>query len=95
MASEPKTYQDQLYIDNTLRLREILQTMPEFAKDYFRAVEPTTSPKTRISYAYDIRVFFQFLLDENPAFKNYSMKDFTLSDLDRLKIGRASCRERV
>ena len=84
MASEPKTYQDQLYIDNTLRLREILQTMPEFAKDYFRAVEPTTSPKTRISYAYDIRVFFQFLLDENPAFKNYSMKDFTLSDLDRL-----------
>ena len=63
-----KSYHEQTYIDNTLRLREILKTLPSFAKDYFRAIEPTTSTRTRISYAYDIRVFFQFLLNENPAF---------------------------
>ena len=38
-----KTYHEQTYIDNTLRLREILKTLPPFAKDYFRAIEPTTS----------------------------------------------------
>ena len=58
-----KTYHEQLYIDDTLRLREILKTLPPFAKDYFRAVEPQTSARTRISYAYDIRVFFHFLID--------------------------------
>lgn len=85
MPSEPKTYQEELYIDNTIRLRGILNTMPDFVKDYFRSIESTTSPKTRISYAYDIRVFFQFLLDENPFFKHYSMKDFKTQDLERLE----------
>lgn len=48
-------------------------------------MDPLTTTKTRISYAYDIRIFFQFLLDENPAFKDYSMKDFTVDVLDQLK----------
>ena len=85
MASNTtNTYQKQVYIDNTIKLRGVLNTLPDFAKDYFRSIEPTSSPKTRISYAYDIRVFFQFLLDENPVFKNYSMKDFRVTDLERL-----------
>lgn len=82
--AEPKTYHEQSYIDNTIKLREVLNTMPSFTKDYFRAIEPTTSARTRISYAYDIRVFFQFLLNENPAFKNYKMTDFRISDLENL-----------
>lgn len=84
MANSNDTYQKQVYIDNTLKLRNVLSTMPEFAKDYFRSIEQTSSPRTRISYAYDIRVFFQFLLDMNPTFKNYSMKDIRLSDLEML-----------
>ena len=60
------SYHEQVNIDNILRLREVLKTLPPFAKDYFRAIEPTTSTRTRISYAYDIRIFFQFLLSENP-----------------------------
>ena len=80
-----KTYHEQTYIDNTLRLREILKTLPAFAKDYFRAVEPTTSAKTRISYAYDIRVFFHFLMECNPVYKNYKIEDFKVSDLERLE----------
>ena len=51
-TSNRKTYHEQTYIDNTLRLREILKTLPPFAKDYFRAVEPTTSARTRISYVF-------------------------------------------
>ena len=80
-----KSYHEQTYIDNTLRLREILKTLPSFAKDYFRAIEPTTSAKTRISYAYDIRVFFRFLMENNPLYKNYSVDQFETSDLERLE----------
>jgi site-specific recombinase XerD len=84
--SETKvTYREQTDIQNTLRLREVLKTLPPFCKDYFRAIDATTTTKTRISYAYDIRIFFQFLLDENPAFKDYSMTDFTVDVLDQIK----------
>lgn len=79
------TYHQETDMQNTLKLREILKTLPEFCKDYFRAIEPTTSTKTRISYAYDIRIFFQFLIDENPAFKGYKMSDFKVEVLDELQ----------
>ena len=81
-TSNRKTYHEQTYIDNTLRLREILKTLPPFAKDYFRAVEPTTSARTRISYAYDIRVFFHFLMENNPVYKNYTIEQFEVHDLE-------------
>ena len=79
------TYHEQTDISNVLKLREVLKTLPPFCRDYFRAMDPVTTTNTRISYAYDIRIFFQFLLDENPAFKNYSLKDFTVDVLDQLK----------
>ena len=79
------TYHEQLTVDNTLKLRQLLKRLPGFAKDYFRAIEPTTSTKTRISYAYDLIVFFRFLTDENPVYKNYRPDYFKVSDLDALQ----------
>ena len=84
MSGNTKTYQEQIYIDYTLRLREILNTLPPFAKDYFRAIEPRTSAKTRISYAYDIRVFFRFLIENNPVYHDYTMDQFRPNDLDKI-----------
>ena len=51
------TYHEQISRDNTVKLRNVLATLPSFTKDYFRAIEPNTSAKTRISYVYDIRIF--------------------------------------
>ena len=79
------TYHEQKDVENILRLREVLSTLPPFCRDYFRAIDTTTTTKTRISYAYDIRIFFQFLLDENPVFKNYAMTDFSMDVLDQIK----------
>ena len=84
MSGNTKTYQEQVYIDYTLRLREILNMLPPFAKDYFRAIEPRTSAKTRISYAYDIRVFFRFLIENNPVYHDYTMDQFRPNDLDKI-----------
>lgn len=79
------TYREHTDTENILKLRQVLSTLPAFCKDYFRAIDSTTTTKTRISYAYDIRIFFQFLLDENPAFKNYAMTDFSVEVLDQIK----------
>lgn len=78
------TYHEQTDVENTLRLRDVLKTLPPFCKDFFRAIEPRTTTKTRISYAYDIRIFFQFLLEQNPAFRDWSMDAFTVDVLDQL-----------
>ena len=79
------TYREHTDTENILKLRQVLSTLPAFCMDYFRAIDSTTTTKTRISYAYDIRIFFQFLLDENPAFKNYAMTDFSVEILDQIK----------
>ena len=79
------TYREHTDTENILKLRQVLSTLPAFCKDYFRAIDSTTTTKTRISYAYDIRIFFQFLLDENPTFKKYAMTDFSVDVLDQIK----------
>ena len=78
------TYHEQTDVENTLRLRDVLKTLPPFCRDFFRAIEPRTTTKTRISYAYDIRIFFQFLLEQNPAFRDWSIDAFTVNVLDQL-----------
>ena len=78
------TYHEQTDVENTLRLRDVLKTLPPFCRDFFRAIEPRTTTKTRISYAYDIRIFFLFLLEQNPVFKDWSMDAFTVDILDQI-----------
>ncbi|MFR2719179.1 MAG: tyrosine-type recombinase/integrase, partial [Ruminococcus sp.] len=82
---ERTTYHDTTDTQNILKLREILRTLPDFAKDYFRAIDATTTTKTRISYAYDIRIFFQFLISSNPLYRNLQINDFTLDMLDQVQ----------
>lgn len=80
------TYHEQVTRDNTIKLRNVLASLPGFTRDYFRAIEPNTSAKTRISYVYDVRLFFKFLCVSNPYFKK--MDDITeirLSDLESLQ----------
>ena len=79
------TYHEQTTIDNTVRLREVLRTLPDFCRDYFRAISTTTTAKTRISYAYDIRIFFEFLSSQNPSLKNMDIRDFPIHILDQVK----------
>lgn len=80
-----KTYHQQLKATNISRLRDLLQELPSFCKDYFRGIEPTTTIKTRIGYAYDVRTFFRFLQSANPLFASKPISDIELSYLDQLE----------
>lgn len=65
-----KNYHDQVAIQRTARLREMLLDLPADCSDYFKSVAQTTSPLTRLAYAYDLRLFFQFLCAEQPEFSD-------------------------
>lgn len=80
-----KAYYEKINIENELKLRELLQTLPHFCKDYFIGIEPTTSSRTRIAYAYDLRIFFEYMHENNPIYKKMEIKDFSLDMLDQIK----------
>lgn len=77
-----QTYHEKTSIQDTLKVRELLAELPGFLKEFFRAIEPTTSTKTRVAYVYDLRVFFYFLKETNPIYKDYELTDFQANDLD-------------
>ncbi len=80
------TYHEENNRENTIKLRAVLSTLPDFTKDYFRAIEPNTSTKTRISYVYDIRIFLNYLYHNNSYYGKYSsIKQIKLSDLESLQ----------
>ncbi|MBE5937045.1 MAG: integrase [Lachnospiraceae bacterium] len=84
MANKHLSYNEQLDADNTMKLRKVIKTLPNFAADYFRALSTTTTTKTRISYVYDIRLFFKFLIEFNPIYKKRETTDFVIEDLDNV-----------
>ncbi len=81
-----RPYYEQIDVENTTRLRELISTLPPFVTTFFRGIEQTTASRTRIAYAYDLRIFFHFLQETNPYFKNKELADITLDDLDKLKV---------
>ncbi|MBD9273852.1 MULTISPECIES: tyrosine-type recombinase/integrase [Clostridium] len=80
------SYHEQEDIENTKRIRGILKELPPFCTDFFRGIEPRTSARTRLAYAYDLKTFFDFLKQANPELKTKELRDFPLSILDEIKL---------
>ena len=79
-------YYEQKDIENIQKLITMLKELPPFCTEYFRGIEPRTSTRTRIAYAYDLSVFFDFLKKENPVFSKMDRMDFRLEHLDQLTV---------
>lgn len=84
MANKDRNYHDQINIDNTMKMREQLKLLPSFLREYFRGIEATTSTRTRLAYAYDLGVFFNFLKESNPSLKNTPICQISINTLDML-----------
>lgn len=80
------SYHEQKDIENIKKLRGLIQELPLFCRDFFRGIEPRTSTRTRIAYAYDLSVFFGFLSKENPIFRKCSREEIRLEQLEQLTV---------
>ena len=80
------SYHEQEDIENTKRIRGILKELPPFCTDFFRGIEPRTSARTRLAYAYYLKTFFDFLKQANPELKSKKLRDLPLSLLDEIKL---------
>lgn len=79
------TYSQKIDKENELKLRELLLKLPKFASEFFRGIESTTASRTRIAYAYDLIVFFNWLKEVNPSLANIDIHYIDISILDNLK----------
>ena len=71
-------------MQNILKMRTVLEELPPFCKEFFRGIEQYTSARTRLAYAYDLRMFFEFLHEKNSACAKLEISRIPLAYLDLL-----------
>src|SRR5690554_1599269 len=77
-------YNEQLEQSLLIKLKDLIKELPDCCQLYFRGIEPTTSIKTRIAYAFDLRIFFYFLSTEISIFYPLTPKDFTPKNIEQV-----------
>ena len=60
----------------------VIRELPPFAEDYFLSRTLSTSPSTRLNYAYDLRLFFSFLFS---YLEKEEGEKIEIEDLKKLK----------
>jgi len=78
-------FKDNVDLNNSTRLEHLLESLPQFIRTYFRGKKNTTSTSTQVSYAYDFKLFFQYLSSEDD-FRNIDWTATDISILDRIKV---------
>lgn len=77
-------YHDEQNKHNIVKMRAVLEELPPFCKYFFRGIEEYTSTRTRLAYAYDIRVFFEYLHESNPECAKMEIKDYPIHLLEKI-----------
>ena len=78
-------YHDKKNAENMVKLRELMTTLPPFCREFFLGIKDTTSTRTRLAYAYDLRLFFEYLHENHPRFKNCDITEYEVKWLDEVK----------
>lgn len=81
---ENRSYHQQKNIEYTKKLREFLAELPTYVTNYFRGIEQRTQARSRLAYANDIRVFFEWLKKSNPMLSDKPIKNIPAEALSNL-----------
>lgn len=84
--AQPVSYRTQTDIKRLEKLRQLEKELPIVCTDFFRSIAQTTSTLTRLAYAYDFRLFFQFLCQENPLFADKEPRLMEAEDFAKVKM---------
>ncbi len=77
-------YHQSIEIARNRRIRELQAELPDVCADFFSAISQTTSSLTRLAYAYDLRLFFQYLCAEQPQFADTDMRLITTEQIGQI-----------
>lgn len=69
---------------NMRKLNEILADLPPFCSVFFIGIQDTTTPLTRLNYAVDLKIFFNYLVNFETQFFNKQVQSITIGDIDEI-----------
>lgn len=78
-------YHDEHENQTIFKTRELIKELPAMCRDFFLSVNDTTTAMTRLAYCYDLRLFFNYLKENDRRFYNTEIKDITIDDLAQIK----------
>ncbi|MBE5885520.1 MAG: integrase [Lachnospiraceae bacterium] len=79
-----QNYHEQLMKKNILRLREFTKNLPPFCQEYFLGTAQTISSRTQLAYAFDLKVFFEYIHQFKNGYQNIEITEYELSILDEI-----------
>jgi len=70
--------------NNMRKLNEMLGDLPPFCSVFFIGIQDTTTPLTRLNYAVDLKLFFNYLVTYETQFYNRPIQSITIIDIDEI-----------
>ena len=67
-----------------IKLRQLINELPGFARDYIHSKELSSQTSTLISYCYDLLTFFRYMSDNNPTLKGVAIVDYDFDLLEAI-----------
>lgn len=80
-------YSEQQKKKDILMTRQVVDELPKFCREFFISLNEVTSTKTRLNYAYDLRVFFKYITEEADMFDGKQMRELTKRELSKISAG--------
>lgn len=77
-------YHEQIKIKNIEKLRAMQAVLPAFCTLFFRGIKEKVGSRTCIAYAYDLQIFFNYIVNYVLVNSEIGIRDIQLSDLDRV-----------
>lgn len=69
---------------NAILLKKLKSELPYFCEEFFLGIDSKTSMLTKVNYARDLKIFFNFLVTEVYEFNGKNIKDLTVDDLNKI-----------
>lgn len=83
--AKTQSYAEQVNKNNILRLRELLNDLPKFVRQFFIGIDQNTASRTKLAYAFDLKIFFEYIKESNPQFKSTNINDFGIDILEKIQ----------
>lgn len=81
-----QTYYKQKDIENEKKIKKLQQELPKFLTSFFMGIESTKQSRTRLAYAYDLKTYFGYLLENNPACKGMTMHEIPIRIIEEQTV---------
>ncbi len=72
---------DNVQKNKTIKLRQLISQLPPLCGDFLRSISTTSSELTRLAYALDYVIFFEFAIKEIPRFAGKKLYEFDDNDV--------------